>query len=142
MVAIPVALLVKIPGRIVKVPSTCSLTMWKPNQESATPIEWENQEKYRGGWELKNGKLELKNRFQRQVACSIYFTILTCLTIDDYYEPWTYNYETLPNSPAEKHQPVARPKSAITGEIMEIQWGPNWEDDLAGGHITGCRIPM
>ena len=43
--------------------------------------------------------------------------------IDDYYEPWTYDYETLTNSPNEKHQPVARPKSAITGEFMEILMG-------------------
>jgi len=39
--------------------------MWFNNVETKPgvgyPIEWENQEKYKGGWELKNGKLELKN---------------------------------------------------------------------------------
>jgi nitrate reductase beta subunit len=29
--------------------------------------------------------------------------------IDDYYEPWTYDYETLTDAPAQKHTPVARP---------------------------------
>lgn len=24
---------------------------------------------------------------------------------------------------------------------MNIEWGPNWEDDLAGGHITGLEDP-
>ena len=24
---------------------------------------------------------------------------------------------------------------------MDIEWGPNWEDDLAGGHITGLQDP-
>jgi len=62
-------------------------------------------------------------------------------TIDDYYEPWNYDYETLTNSPEKKHQPVARPKSSITGDFMNLEWGPNWEDDLAGGHITGLQDP-
>ena len=24
---------------------------------------------------------------------------------------------------------------------MELKWGPNWEDDLAGGHVTGPDDP-
>jgi nitrate reductase beta subunit len=24
---------------------------------------------------------------------------------------------------------------------IEIEWGPNWEDDLAGGHVTGPKDP-
>ncbi|MCY8335538.1 nitrate reductase subunit beta, partial [Bacillus spizizenii] len=43
--------------------------------------------------------------------------------------------------PQKKHQPVARPKSSLTGDFMNIEWGPNWEDDLAGGHITGLEDP-
>ena len=53
--------------------------------------------------------------------------------MDDYYEPWTYDYETLIHSKRRNHQPIARPRSLITGERMEIKWGPNWEDDLANG---------
>ena len=59
----------------------------------------------------------------------------------DYYEPWTYNYEHLTNAGEKKHQPVARPKSAVTGETMNLEWGPNWEDDLAGAHVTGPKDP-
>ncbi len=51
--------------------------------------------------------------------------------LDNYYEPWTYDYKTL-FGPEKKHQPVARPKSQITGLDMELTTGPNWDDDLAG----------
>ncbi len=57
-------------------------------------------------------------------------------TIDDYYEPWTYDYEKLVASPPRKHQPTARQKSLLTGEYMQAKWGPNWEDDLAGAGTT------
>ena len=53
--------------------------------------------------------------------------------MDDYYEPWTYDYETLITSKRKNHQPIARPRSLITQKPMEIKWGPNWEDDLAAG---------
>lgn len=104
------------------------------------PKRWEDQEKYQGGWELKNGKLQLKSGSKGKRLLNL-FSNPNMLTIDDYYEPWNYDYETLINSPERKTQPVARPKSAITGEFMEILWGPNWEDDLAGAHITGHRDP-
>lgn len=54
-------------------------------------------------------------------------------SIDDYYEPFTYDYEHLQSAPRMKTPPTARPVSVLTGEKMEkIEWGPNWEDDLAG----------
>jgi nitrate reductase beta subunit len=53
--------------------------------------------------------------------------------IDDYYEPFDYDYPKLQNKPLSEATPTARPLSQITGERMEkIHWGPNWEDDLAG----------
>ena len=59
--------------------------------------------------------------------------------IDDYYEPWTYDYAKLISAPGKKHQPAVHPLSQITGEPMRVQWGPNWEDDLAGVCETGRR---
>jgi len=104
------------------------------------PKRWENQNEYQGGWELKNGKLTLRSggRFTRMRQL---FFNPNQPTVDDYFEPWTYDYEKLTNSPEQKHQPVARPYSTITGEPMEIKWGPNWEDDLAGAHVTGLEDP-
>lgn len=119
--------------------------MWFNNVETKPgvgyPIEWENQEKYKGGWELKKGKLELKNGGRLATLLAKLFHNPNMPVIEDYYEPWTYNYETLLNSPTKKHQPVARPKSVITGKNMDLKWGPNWEDDLAGAHITGPKDP-
>ncbi|QOS79788.1 nitrate reductase subunit beta [Paenibacillus sp. JNUCC31] len=104
------------------------------------PKQWEDQERYRGGWEIKNGKLELKSGTRTRRLLNIFHNP-DQPTIDDYYEPWTYEYEKLTNSPEKKHQPVARPKSQITGEYMNLEWGPNWEDDLAGAHVTGMEDP-
>ncbi|ASS99399.1 nitrate reductase subunit beta [Geobacillus thermocatenulatus] len=104
------------------------------------PKQWEDQEKYRGGWELKNGELRLKSGSKAMRLVNLFYNPYQP-TIDDYYEPWNYDYETLTNSPPKQYQPVARPKSSITGEWMELSWGPNWEDDLAGAHVTGLVDP-
>ncbi|ATH91842.1 nitrate reductase [Bacillus glycinifermentans] len=104
------------------------------------PKQWENQDKYKGGWELKKGKLQLKSGAKATRLMNLFYNPYQP-TIDDYYEPWNYDYETLTNSLEKKHQPVARPKSSITGDFMNLEWGPNWEDDLAGGHITGLEDP-
>ena len=53
--------------------------------------------------------------------------------IDDYYEPFTFDYEHLQIAPELPTAPVARPLSLITGRPMEkIEWGPNWEEILGG----------
>lgn len=104
------------------------------------PKRWEDQEEYQGGWKLKDGKLTLKAGGRATKMRQLFFNPHQP-TVDDYYEPWTYDYEKLTTSPEQKHQPVARPHSTITGEPMEIKWGPNWEDDLAGAHVTGLEDP-
>ncbi|MDQ0091451.1 nitrate reductase beta subunit [Paenibacillus anaericanus] len=118
--------------------------MWFNNVESKPgigyPKQWENQEKYKGGWVLKGGKLELRSGSRAKRLAHIFHNP-DQPTIDDYYEPWDYEYEKLQQGHERKHQPVARPKSQITGEQMEIKWGPNWEDDLAGVHETGMLDP-
>ncbi|MGB9802339.1 nitrate reductase subunit beta [Desulfofundulus sp.] len=136
---------------------TCSLTckntwtnrpgaeyMWWNNVETKPgigyPKQWENQDRYRGGWMLKNGKLELRSGSRLARLLRIFHNP-DLPAIDDYYEPWTYNYEKLINPPAGPRQPVARPRSLITGKSMEVTWGPNWEDDLAGAHVTGLKDP-
>jgi len=61
--------------------------------------------------------------------------------LDDYYHPWTYRYRDLIDAPAGDDQPVARPVSMITGEDMEIEAGPNWDDDLSGSPIYAANDP-
>jgi nitrate reductase beta subunit len=100
------------------------------------PKQWENQDVYKGGWELKGGRLALKAGSKARRLAGI-FQNPNLPTIDDYYEPWTYDYEKLADSPKKKHQPSLRPRSQLNDASMEINWGPNWEDDLAGVSETG-----
>lgn len=102
------------------------------------PREWENQAVFNGGWVLENGRLRLRAGGRVKKAARIFHNP-DLPVIDDYYEPWTYDYETLVTGSEKKHQPSARPRSRITGDPMRIQWGPNWEDDLAGVCETGSR---
>lgn len=53
--------------------------------------------------------------------------------IDDYYEPFTFDYLDLHRAPEGDHLPTARPRSLIDGKRMDkIVWGPNWEELLGG----------
>ncbi|XPE47276.1 hypothetical protein ACNKHO_10990 [Shigella flexneri] len=55
--------------------------------------------------------------------------------IDDYYEPFTFDYQDLHRAPEGNHLPTARPRSLIDGKRMnKIVWGPNWEE-LPGGEF-------
>ncbi|MFV1982624.1 MAG: nitrate reductase subunit beta [Thiohalomonadales bacterium] len=110
--------------------------VWFNNVESKPgigyPMNWENQEKWNGGWELKKGKLELKSGTRGKRLMNI-FANPDLPEIDDYYEPFTYDYGHLQTAPLSEAAPTARPRSQIDGSRMEkISWGPNWEDDMAG----------
>ncbi|MFC3149173.1 nitrate reductase subunit beta [Piscinibacterium candidicorallinum] len=97
------------------------------------PKRWEDQEEWNGGWVRKpNGKLELKQGSRWQVLAKM-FANPNLPEIDDYYEPFTFDYEHLQSAPESKAAPTARPRSLITGKRMEkIEWGPNWEEILGG----------
>ena len=97
------------------------------------PKEWENQKKWNGGWRRKkNGKIEPRIGARWRVLANI-FANPDLPEIDDYYEPFTFDYDHLQSAPEMKTFPTARPRSAITGERMEkIEWGPNWEEILGG----------
>jgi nitrate reductase beta subunit len=104
------------------------------------PNEWENQERWKGGWE-KNGSGKLKPRQggKLKVLANI-FANPNLPEIDDYYEPFTFDYEHLHNAPASQAAPVARPRSLVTGERMEkIESGPNWEEILGGEFAKRSR---
>lgn len=116
---------------------------WFNNVESKPgigyPKEWENQDKWKGGWTKLNGKLELKAGGRLKKIVQI-FSNPNLPEIDDYYEPFTYDYARLQNAPLSEAAPTARPVSQITGEKMDkITWGPNWEDDLAGEFASRAR---
>jgi nitrate reductase / nitrite oxidoreductase, beta subunit len=102
----------------------------KANRALAIPHNWEDQEKWKGGWIRKiNGKLEPRMG-NRVGLLSKIFANPDVPGLDDYYEPFDYDYHHLHTAPESKHQPIARPRSLITGQRMKkIESGPNWEDD-------------
>ncbi|PKM10455.1 MAG: nitrate reductase subunit beta [Gammaproteobacteria bacterium HGW-Gammaproteobacteria-3] len=95
------------------------------------PNEWENQEKWNGGWMRKiNGKIEPKQGGKLTSLRNI-FANPNMPEIDDYYEPFDFDYGRLQTAPEGKTPPTARPHSVITGLRMEkIKSGPNWEEIL------------
>ncbi|WP_019148014.1 nitrate reductase subunit beta [Timonella senegalensis] len=96
------------------------------------PRGYEDQERWKGGWELdKKGRLRLRSGSRLRRLATI-FANPDLPTIDDYYEPATYDFDQLVHAPAQDDFPVARPKSVITGKNMDIKWGANWDDDLGG----------
>ena len=103
------------------------------------PRRYEDQERWRGGWELsRRGRLRLKGGGRVKKLLTI-FANPVLPALDDYYEPWTYDYDTLISAPLQEHTPVARPKSLISGKDMKISWSANWDDDLGGSPDHGDK---
>ncbi len=104
------------------------------------PKEWENQDKWQGGW-VRNadGTLAPRQGGKLKILANL-FANPNLPQIDDYYEPFTYDYEHLQKAPLSQTPPTARPVSVLTGRKMEkIEWGPNWEDDLGGEFASRSR---
>lgn len=129
---------------------TCSITcknvwtnregveyVWFNNVESKPgigyPKDWENQKRWKGGWiRKKNGRIEPRIGAKWRVLSKL-FANPDLPEIDDFYEPYTFEYEWLEKAPELQAQPSAKPRSLITGEVMsKIEWSANWEDDLGG----------
>ncbi|MBL4597350.1 MAG: nitrate reductase subunit beta [Rhizobiaceae bacterium] len=110
---------------------------WLNNVESKPgigyPKEWENQKKWNGGWQRKrNGQIQPKMGAKWRVLAKI-FANPDLPEIDDYYEPFDFDYDHLQTAKESQAFPTARPRSLISGERMEkIEWGPNWEEILGG----------
>jgi len=104
------------------------------------PKDWENQDRWRGGWvRRQNGDIVPKQGGKWRLLAKI-FANPHLPEIDDYYEPFNFDYQRLHNAPASKAQPTAKPYSAITGKPMgKIEWGPNWEEILGGEFAKRAR---
>lgn len=109
--------------------------MWWNNVETKPgtgyPTKWEDQDIYKGGWEKNEEELTLKGSGKLKGLLNIFHNP-NMPKIDDYYEPWTYRYNDLIESGEGDDQPTARPVSLITGKPIDVQMGPNWDDDLGG----------
>ncbi len=106
------------------------------------PRTYEDQERWRGGWTLtRRGRLKLKGGGRLRKLLTI-FSNPKLPSINDYYEPWTYDYDTLTTAPQQEHTPVARPRSLISGEPTKITWSANWDDNLGGAPDIAHADPM
>ncbi|MGC5247217.1 nitrate reductase subunit beta [Gordonia sp. DT219] len=106
------------------------------------PRQYEDQDRWRGGWHLnRRGKLRLRTGGRLQKLLSIFASPVQP-TIADYYEPWTYDYQTLVDAPLGDDFPVARPKSLLTGKDTNITWSANWDDNLGGAPEMGALDPV
>ncbi len=119
--------------------------MWWNNVETRPgtgyPTGWEDQDHYRGGWHRdEKGRLKLTLHSKPKGLGRLFFNP-DLPQLDDYYEPFTFRYGDLFSSPAGEHQPTARPISMVTGDEMEIQAGPNWDDDLGGSNLYARNDP-
>jgi nitrate reductase / nitrite oxidoreductase, beta subunit len=117
--------------------------MWWNNVETKPgtgyPVLYEDQDKYRGGWEVHKGKPRLRLWGRVEGLANIFFNPYMP-SIDDYYEPFTYRYRDL-FGPVSEQPPVARPISMITGKRMDVEMGPNWDDDLSGSSLYASNDP-
>jgi nitrate reductase beta subunit len=118
--------------------------MWWNNVETKPgtgyPTRWEDQGKYSGGWEMAGDDLRLRSTGRGRLVANIFHNPHQP-SMDDYYEPWTYDYKELFNAPEGTDQPVARPISMVTGEPIDIEAGPNWDDDLGGSQVYAANDP-
>ncbi|MFM9372307.1 nitrate reductase subunit beta [Streptomyces sp. Da 82-17] len=106
------------------------------------PRRYEDQEKWKGGWELnRRGALKLKNGGRVKSLLTI-FSNPKLPEIKDYYEPWTYDYKNLTEAPLGDDYPVAEPRSLIDGKPMKVEWSSNWDDNLGGAPEYGDLDPM
>lgn len=83
------------------------------------PKHWEDQNHWKGGWILKDGKLQLATGSKGNRLMKLFFHPEQP-ELKDYFEPWTYDYETLIHSKRKNNQPVARPRSLITKEKWKL----------------------
>ncbi|PPK71114.1 nitrate reductase subunit beta [Actinokineospora auranticolor] len=111
----------------------------KPGQ--GYPRRYEDQDEWKGGWALKRGRLKPAAGGRLKKLLNI-FANPDLPELDDYYQPWTYDYRNLTEAPLGDDVPTARPVSAVTGAPTEVRYGPNWEDSLGGGpeHAAGDPV--
>ncbi|UNO38564.1 nitrate reductase subunit beta [Streptomyces sp. MST-110588] len=105
------------------------------------PRGYQDQDKWRGGWQLKHGRLVPRSGGRARRLARL-FANPDLPSLEDYYEPWTYDYENLTTAPLGEDVPTAPPRSLIDGEPTAITWGPNWDDDLGGGPAQLADDPV
>ena len=131
LAAIPVPLPVKISGPTGKGLNTCGGTMWKQNREQVIRTNGKTRIFTKEAGKKMEIRSDLKGAGKFR-GLKVLFHNTNLPVIDNYYEPWTYQYDKLFDAPEGDDQPTAEPVSLITGEKITPKAGPNWDDDLGG----------
>ena len=117
--------------------------MWWNNVETKPgtgyPTQWEDQEKYSGGWEVNGRQAGAEAPRAKGASSSTSFTTRTC-------PAWTTTTSrgltTTRTCSTRRKAPTSRrrgPISMVTGEPIEIKAGPNWDDDLGGSPVYAAE---
>jgi nitrate reductase / nitrite oxidoreductase, beta subunit len=117
--------------------------MWWNNVETKPgvgyPKQWENQERFKGGFVADGSQLKLKAMGKGPTLLNMFFQP-NMPKLEDYYEPFDFDYGNLAGAKKQDDQPVAEAFSQVSGaRIDEIQGGPNWDDDLSGSQIYAAN---
>lgn len=105
------------------------------------PARYEDQQYWNGGWTLDaKGRLKLKGGSRLRRLLSIFYNP-DLPTIEEYHDPFTFDYAKLITAPPGTKAPSVSARSALTGREMVPGWGANWEDDLAGAPHRALRDP-
>ena len=118
--------------------------MWWNNVETKPgtgyPTLWEDQEKYRGGWEKKDGKLTLKLQSRPAALANIFFNP-RLPGMDEYYEPWTYRYGDLFSAPPGETSPRRGPFPCSRANPWTSRRGPTGTTTWAVRRCTRRTTP-
>ena len=77
------------------------------------PKDWENQDKWKGGWKRKrNGKIQPRIGAKWRILANI-FANPNLPEIDDYYEPFTFDYAHLQTAPESRRPCRSRARSVL-----------------------------
>jgi nitrate reductase beta subunit len=117
--------------------------MWWNNVETRPgvgyPKKWEDQGMFKGGWVADGGNLRLRALGKGPTLLNMFFQP-NMPKMEDYYEPFDFDYGNLYGAGEGTDQPVAEAFSQISGRKIEtIQGGPNWDDDLSGSQLYAAK---
>ncbi|HLO10296.1 MAG TPA: nitrate reductase subunit beta, partial [Desulfobacteria bacterium] len=117
--------------------------MWWNNVETKPgigyPKNWEDQGAFKGGWVADGGHLRLRALGKGPTLLNMFFQP-NMPKMEDYYEPFDFDYGNLYGAGDGTDQPVAEAFSRISGRKIEtIQGGPNWDDDLSGSQLYAAK---
>ena len=99
----------------------------------------ENQDRWNGWVRRSDGSIVPRQGGKWQLLMKI-FANPNLPEIDDYYEPFTFDYGHLQSAPEMKATPTARPRSLISGQPMDkIVWGRTGKKFSAASFRSAAR---